>query len=25
VTGTNADANTRIDCVYNLAYEVVHG
>jgi len=25
VTGTNADANTRIECVYNLAYEVVHG
>ena len=25
VTGTSADANTRIDCVYNLAYEVVHG
>lgn len=25
VTGTNADANTRIDCAYNLAYEVVHG
>ena len=25
VTGTNADANTRVDCTYNLAYEVVHG
>lgn len=25
VTGTSADANTRIECTYNLAYEVVHG
>lgn len=25
VVGTGADANTRIECTYNLAYEVVHG
>ena len=25
VTGTNADGDTRVNCNYNLAYEVVHG